>query len=73
MTVTAWADHLSLSLERYGIVARLDDPTRWREWAAQVNSLPAVARLSPPDPFQFGDWRDWAVRLTAVLDNLAGV
>jgi hypothetical protein len=65
--VVRWTDEMSISLQRYGNVGRLDDPSLWREWATQANGLSAVRAADPPDPSFFDDWREWAERFNATV------
>lgn len=62
MTVIEWADMMTLTLERYGALSRLDNPERWKEWANRAITLPKIAATVPPLPDPFENWRDWAER-----------
>lgn len=68
MRLRDWADQLSLDLDPYGAIRRLDDETKWQDWAVQfVNStrLPQNA----PNPYNFTNWQDWAERFCEVTNG----
>lgn len=68
MRLNDWADQLSLDLDPYGAIRRLDDETKWQDWAVQfVNStrLPQNA----PNPYDFTNWQDWAERFCEVTNG----
>jgi hypothetical protein len=66
MTVTEWTDMMALELERYGVVSRLDEPERWKDWANRVIAMPKIAVTIPPVPDLFNDWREWAERFVQI-------
>lgn len=53
---------MTLLLERYGAVVRLDDADNWRDWAVRAISLSGLSSKNPPNPYQFDDWLQWAER-----------
>lgn len=65
--VLDWTSQMSLSLEIYGIIPRLDAPDDWRTWASDVSNLPGVAIKAPPDPNDFDDWQAWAFRFIEIV------
>lgn len=63
-----WADALLLVVNDVSTIGRLlgDD---WQPWAVGiVRSQPFVQRVLP-DPYQFTDWRDWAMRVYPMLEG----
>jgi hypothetical protein len=66
MSVVEWADMMTLELERYGSIGRLDDPERWKDWANRAISVPNIAVSVPPIPDAFDDWRSWAERFIEI-------
>ncbi len=52
---------------------RLDDPSKWREWAMGVFGGVDALGQDSPDPFAYdvNDWRTWAERLFAT-SNFTG-
>lgn len=71
MTAPQWADAMILNLEQYGNIGRLDDEKKWREWASQLLNLPKLAGNVVPDPYQFDDWRTWAIRCVENIGQLS--
>ncbi len=55
-----WCSQMALSLSQYGPIPKLLDPAGWREWAAIVVSIPAIAGVGAPRPERFASWRPWA-------------
>lgn len=66
MTVLDWTDSMAPVLDRYGVTARLDDPTQWREWGRLICDIPAVRAQAPPEPEMFDDWMMWAMEFDSV-------
>ena len=66
MTLRDWADSIIFTVRDVWSLGRLDDESRWQDWAANVSRAYATQNL--PDPYQFGDWRDWARRVYPMLE-----
>lgn len=62
-----WTDRMAPIILPYGDVYVLDSEENWKIWAAYVVNLPGFAILSPPNPAEFADWREWAQRFIEVL------
>jgi hypothetical protein len=45
----------------------LDDPRKWRDWAVNAIRDPNVSIYSPPNPYDFLDWREWAFRFNQAV------
>lgn len=69
MTVTEWADAVILVLGDSWSFGRLTDAARWRDWAVGFVRAPSLAKRVLPDPYQFTDWRDWAMRVYPMLER----
>jgi hypothetical protein len=69
MTVQAWADAVVLSLDPAWELARFDDLARWQDWAAGLVRASYSAQRILPNPYQFSDWRDWAMRVYPLLEG----
>lgn len=72
MTVTDWTDSMVYTLERYGTVGRLNDPSLWQTWALGAVSIPDVSRQSPPNPTNYDDWLEWAFAFLRAVDLPGG-
>lgn len=68
MTVIEWTDRMALPLDSMVIPERLDDPKQWREWATNILDTPNFEGQNAPNPYQFDDWREWAMRFNQVVD-----
>ncbi len=63
-----WADYTVLDLESYGPIARLEKENEWQNWGAGIIGINGISQRNPPSPYQFSDWREWALRFYQVLD-----
>lgn len=69
LTLTQWADALVLTVNTEWSFGRLDDESRWAEWATGfLRALPTSDRVVP-DPYQFDRWEDWAMRVYPLLEE----
>jgi hypothetical protein len=66
MQLLDWAGQVLIDLDPYGSFGRLDDETRWQDWAVQFLNNTTLAR-NLPNPYQFTAWQDWAERFTGAL------
>lgn len=70
LTVTEWADATILAVDSaWSSVGRLDDEASWQAWGTGFLNTPSFATQAVPDPYQFSDWRDWAMRVNALLEG----
>ena len=68
MALKDWSDAVRLTVSSAWDFGRLDDEARWQDWAVGfVRSSPFAQRILP-DPYQFSDWRDWAMRVYPLLE-----
>jgi hypothetical protein len=68
MSLTDWADSVILSINDDQLLGRLDDETRWQDWAVGLLKSGTFSAQTLPDPYQFADWRDWAMRAYIMLE-----
>lgn len=47
---------------------RLDDPSKWQEWAEGVFCCTSSLGQDVPDPYAFDDWKEWAERMFSTAD-----
>lgn len=60
-SVVDWADRMKLLLdEESENYPRLDDASKWQEWAAGVFGDVDPIGQDAPDPFAYDDWKEWA-------------
>lgn len=70
MELQDWSDAVIGSITAQWDVAPLADPARWQDWAVGFVRAPTLAQRVLPDPYQFSDWRDWAMRAYPMLEGL---
>ena len=63
-----WADQLSLDLDPYGAIRRLNDIQKWQDWAVQFVSSTRLPQ-NAPNPYNFDNWQDWAERFCEVTNG----
>jgi hypothetical protein len=69
MTLLQWADAVILSNGDAWSFGKLEDEADWQDWATGfVRAQPFVQR-NPPNPYQFDDWREWAMRAYPMLEG----
>lgn len=59
-----WADAMSIDLQSYGLVPRLDDDD-WKDFGRRLLILTNLSTV--PDPEGFEDWREWASRFVSAV------
>jgi len=67
--VVDWADYMFPSIERFGVPVRLMDESDWQNWASALSRIASFASLGVPEAYQFDDWREWAMRFNAVINQ----
>jgi len=60
------------SLTNYVNVAPLEDTSQWQNWGQILLHSPSLGLLSPPSPYDFTDWKQWAARLADALSSATG-
>jgi hypothetical protein len=63
-----WADQVVLDLDNFAPIVRLEDETKWQEWAVQFTVNSGTSAKNPPNPYDFDDWRTWAQRFVQVME-----
>jgi hypothetical protein len=69
--VVAWSDAVRLTVSSSWAFGRLDDPDKWQDWALAFTTASPFAEQNPPNPYQFSDWREFAMRLYPVLEKVS--
>lgn len=67
MPVRDWCDAMTINLEQFGNLPRLETEAAWREWGAELLNLGGLSGSIVPDPYTFARWEDWAERLNEGL------
>lgn len=69
LTLRQWADAAILTASDAWAFGKLIDETKWQDWAVGfVRASPFTQRVLP-DPYQFDDWREWAMRVYPMLEE----
>jgi hypothetical protein len=68
-TFVEWADYMYPNLSEFGAIARAFKEDDWQMWGAGLLSLNGIAQTGAPDPYQFKDWKDWAIRFNGALNS----
>lgn len=68
LTVTQWTDAVVLTTDSGYSFGRLDDPEKWQAWAVKFCAAPGFAQRNPPNPYQFSDWKIWAMLAYPMLE-----
>jgi hypothetical protein len=69
MGLIDWADSVILSVGDAWSFGRLDDENEWQGWATGFLRATPFSRRVVPDPYQFDDWREWAMRAYPMLEG----
>lgn len=70
MELLDWAASVIGALNAQWDAAPLTDPDKWQEWAVGLLRAPTTEQRVLPDPFQFSDWREWAMRAYPMLEGM---
>lgn len=70
MSLNDWSDFMVQTMQNYGDLPRLmkDD---WKEFGANMMTLPGLSGSVVPDPYAFDEWTAWASRLNENLSSLS--
>lgn len=64
-----WADYMYPDLQQFGVVTQMMPGANWQDWAAGLQALNKIAEIGAPNPYQFDDWKLWAMRFIQLLDS----
>lgn len=65
-----WCDLTTLQLQQFGTPQRLDDVTKWKDWAAHAVQIASARGVFLSNPYQFTDWKDWASDFNQYMDSI---
>lgn len=69
MRLLDWADSVILAAGNSWSFGRLDDEAKWQDWAVGFVRASDFTQRVLPDPYQFTDWREWAMRAYPMLEG----
>lgn len=70
LTLREWADAVIQSLGSNWQFGTYRDGDDWRVYVVGFVRAPSMAQRVLPDPWQFSDWRDWAMRASPMLERV---
>lgn len=65
-----WFDSTGDNLSWIVAPMKLQDVSEWKTWARHVVQNPTIGGLSPPNPDQYDNWEEWAVRFNQTISTL---
>lgn len=68
MTLTQWADAVILTVSDTWSFGKLLDEDHWQDWATAFVTASGYSQRNLPDPYQFKEWQDWAMRAYPMLE-----
>lgn len=71
MRLQDWADSVILALGDKWAYGTLSSEADWQNWAVGFVRASEFTQRTLPDPFQFDDWREWAMRVYPLLEGVA--
>jgi hypothetical protein len=69
MTLLDWADSVILVVNDAWAFGRLTDENDWQNWGIGFLRASPFSQRVVPDPHQFADWREWAMRVYPLLEG----
>lgn len=69
-TFQEWADLMYPVLQPYGVIEQVTYGSDWKSWGYGLLSLNDIARVGAPSPYQFDDWKLWAMRFCQAVEGL---
>jgi hypothetical protein len=69
MTLLNWADAVILTTNDAWAFGKLNNEADWQTWATGFVRASPFTQRTLPDPFQFRDWREWAMRVYPMLEE----
>lgn len=69
ISLLEWADAVILTTNDAWSFGKLEDEADWQQWATGFVRASPFTQRTLPDPFQFEDWREWAMRVYPMLEE----
>lgn len=70
MTWQDWAASVILAIGDAWSFGTPPEEDRWRDWAVGLVRASPFTQRTLPNPYQFSDWRDWAMRSYPMLEDV---
>jgi hypothetical protein len=69
MALIDWADSVILAVGDAWSFGTLQSEDDWQNWAVGLLRASNFTQQVVPDPYQFDDWREWAMRVYPMLEG----
>jgi hypothetical protein len=69
MALLDWADSVILAVGDAWSFGTLQSEDDWQNWAVGLLRASNFTQQVVPDPYQFDDWREWAMRVYPMLEG----
>lgn len=69
MSLRDWADSVILTVGDAWSFGTLTGEDDWQNWAVGFVRASDFTQRVVPDPYQFDDWREWAMRVYPMLEG----
>lgn len=69
MTWQDWAASVILANGDAWAFGKPPEEAEWQDFAVGFLRAPTFSQRIPPDPYQFSNWRDWAIRAYPMLEG----
>lgn len=69
MTWDDWACSVVLAVGDAWAFGKPPEEAGWQDFAVGFLRAPTFSTRTPPDPYQFSNWRDWAIRAYPMLEG----
>jgi hypothetical protein len=69
MSLRDWADSVILVVGDAWSFGTLTSEDDWQDWAVGFVRASDFTQRVVPDPYQFDDWREWAMRVYPMLEG----
>jgi len=70
MTWQDWASSVILAVGDAWSFGKPPEEAKWQGFAVGFLRSPSFAKQVVPDPYQFSNWRDWAIRAYPMLEGV---
>lgn len=71
MTLIDWADSVILDNGDAWSFGSLRNESGWQGWAVGFVRSSPFAQRTVPDPYEFDDWREWAMLAYPMLEDVS--
>jgi hypothetical protein len=70
LAITEWCDYTTDNLARFVSPMKIGGDSEWREWGAHALRGLRTRGVTPPNPYKFADFYEWAQRFNQAVATL---